>query len=425
MSVGPGGSLVVPAGALPALAASVVQAATAVARAQTLLRGVDERVLEAGVGTDPLAAVRAAAAVRELDRELGASVAELVRLARLLGAAEATLDAVEHVLAGALLARLRHEDHLAGALLHLAVRGLDAAVTAAAQYAVVAAPPVASLLADGLGRLLPEGPGDALPLPDQLPGGGRGQTSLAGWLTQVDATGAAAGHIAVTDLGDGQWVVQLPGLHSLLPSADPLDLPGAVKGLTTEHSAYGGAVVVALDRAGVPAGARLLLVGHSQGGIVATRLAADPVVRARWRVTHVVAAGSPVSRLPVPPGTQLLELDNDCDLVTGLDQAGGHDGGGRTVLAFRSEHHDIGGDHDLATTYIPFLAGASATDPRARAFTAGAGGYLRGGPARTQLFALRDSPPPRAVAPGPPLPGALPRPRAGPPLPGPALSGPA
>lgn len=152
---------------------------------------------------------------------------------------------------------------------------------------------------------------------------------------------------------------------------------------------------------------------------MATGLAADPAVRARWQVTHVVTAGSPVSTARVPRGTQLLEVDNDDDLVTALDGRAGRDGAGRTVLRFRHEHGDLGRDHGLAATYVPFLASpAAAADPRARAFADSAHDYLRGGPSRTQVFDLRDRPTvPRA--PGPPLPGVLLGPGGGPALPRP------
>jgi Lipase (class 3) len=43
----------------------------------------------------------------------------------------------------------------------------------------------------------------------------------------------------------------------------------------------------------VPVGARLIIAGHSQGGMIAQQLAVDPVVRAKVRVTDIVTFGSP------------------------------------------------------------------------------------------------------------------------------------
>lgn len=397
-------ALVAPAGAVPALQVVVVQAAGALARALGQLVGASSAVREAGFGTDPTAAAQAAQAVRTVEEALSAALRELLTLGRLLGAAQASLDAVEAELVRALL-RPGHDLGL-GRVARGLLTAADAVVTLGAQAAVASAPACTHVLVDGAAALVPEGPGDATPLPDQLPGGDRGQPDVAGWLRQVDALGATPGRIAVTDTGDGAWVVQLPGIHSLLPAADPQDLPGALAGLGTGDSAYAGAVVVALTKAGVPPGARVLLVGHSQGGLVATGLSADPAVAARWRITHVVTAGSPVSRSAIGRGTQLLDVVNRRDLVTALDSVPSADAPGRTSLVFSREHLDIGRNHGLRTTYLPFLAGPAAADPRAQAFSRSAAAFLRGGPARTQVFAVHDRPPSPPRAPGPPLPQA-------------------
>jgi len=44
----------------------------------------------------------------------------------------------------------------------------------------------------------------------------------------------------------------------------------------------------------VPAGADLVLAGHSQGGMIAQQLAADPTIKARYNVINTVAFGSPL-----------------------------------------------------------------------------------------------------------------------------------
>lgn len=402
-------SLVAPRGAVPTLAVAVVRSAHAAALAQARLAGAAAEVRAAGFATDAVGAVRASQAVRAVEESVAVAVRELLTLGRLLGLAQETLDSVEAGVAADCRGWFTLPDPSPADLLHPLVTGGDAILTLGARAFVDALPRDSWLLVDALGHLVPEGPGDATAVPDALPGGDTAPTTLDGWLSRVDAVSNTPGRLAITAVGGGAWVVQLPGIHTLLPSADPQDLPGALAGLGTGHSAYAGAVVVALQRAGVPPGARLLLVGHSQGGIVATGLAADPQVTARWQVTHVVTAGSPISRAPVRAGTALLEIDNRDDLVTALDTSDGTDGGGRTVLSFRREHGDIGRDHGLAETYVPFVAGPAFTgDPRARAFVTGARDYLRGGPARTQVFALRDRPAPAMRAPGPPLPGAAP-----------------
>ncbi|WP_375772940.1 hypothetical protein NR798_19295 [Archangium gephyra] len=44
----------------------------------------------------------------------------------------------------------------------------------------------------------------------------------------------------------------------------------------------------------VPAGADLVLAGHSQGGMIAQQLAADPTIKSRYNVINTVAFGSPL-----------------------------------------------------------------------------------------------------------------------------------
>lgn len=65
----------------------------------------------------------------------------------------------------------------------------------------------------------------------------------------------------------------------------------------------------------VPPGSRVLLVGHSQGGIVAAHLAADPTFNSTsgapgtYAVTHTLSIGSPVQTgLPADPATQVVNV---------------------------------------------------------------------------------------------------------------------
>lgn len=75
-----------------------------------------------------------------------------------------------------------------------------------------------------------------------------------------------------------------------------------------------------LRAAGVPAGAGVALVGHSQGGLTAMRAATSPGM-SRYRVTHVITAGSPISRLEPSAGANTLSLEHRRDLVPRLDGA--------------------------------------------------------------------------------------------------------
>ena len=63
----------------------------------------------------------------------------------------------------------------------------------------------------------------------------------------------------------------------------------------------------------------VVLVGHSQGGILAAALASDPGFTRRNRVSHVVTSGSPVALFPVPPTTRVLSVERGDDPVPRLD----------------------------------------------------------------------------------------------------------
>jgi len=384
-----------PAGTVPALAGSVRDAAVAVAQAEVLLLGVPEQTRRAGHHTSVVRTLLAVAAVNDGGSEARLCRLELLRLAGLLGAADTTLQAVEAELAGGFIAHMRAQRGPGvGAVAHAALLLGEGALTVGAEQVVGLLPPEVTAGVLVACRLGDDGPGYAAVLSTSRPGGDVGAVALDGWLRRVEEL--PAGAVAVTDLGNGHWVVQLPGIHSLLPGPDPQDLTGAVVAMGRGHSAYSRSVVLALQLAGVPPGARLMLVGHSQGGIVAADLARDRSVTARWRVTHVVTAGSPVSRIPVPAGTRELEVDNAHDLVPELDGVRSHDGDGgdRTVLRFRAEHGSVGPDHSVTTAYQPALSAGAVTDPRVREWAAGAGPFLQGGPATTTIVRIADRPPP-------------------------------
>ena len=59
-------------------------------------------------------------------------------------------------------------------------------------------------------------------------------------------------------------------------AADPQDLPGAAAAMVAGATAYTRCVAEALDAAGVARGSEVVLVGHSEGGLVAMDLAGDP-----------------------------------------------------------------------------------------------------------------------------------------------------
>lgn len=131
-----------------------------------------------------------------------------------------------------------------------------------------------------------------------------------------------------TARGDGgsAWVVIVPGTQEWSPRAgeNPFDLTTDVRALTGDSTVAAAGVALALTRARAHSGRAapddpVLLVGHSQGGILAAALASDPDFRAGNRVTHVVTSGAPVGLFPVPSSTRVLSVEHADDPVPRLD----------------------------------------------------------------------------------------------------------
>ncbi len=143
--------------------------------------------------------------------------------------------------------------------------------------------------------------------------------------------GLEGGRVRVVEVarGDGgsAWVVIVPGTQewSPHPGANPFDVTTDVRAITGDATLAAAGVTSALEVARGRAGGRsragdpVVLVGHSQGGILAAALASDPVFTRRNRVTHVVTSGSPVGLFPVPPSTAVLSVERGDDPVPRLD----------------------------------------------------------------------------------------------------------
>ncbi|MET9885672.1 hypothetical protein ABZZ20_21550 [Streptomyces sp. NPDC006430] len=155
-------------------------------------------------------------------------------------------------------------------------------------------------------------------------------TSRNDIVSYVNDIGALGNHglvllrrVACAD-GAVRHVLLLPGTSfGLLSNSTPQDLVGAFDGLLRTDTTYTRAAKKLLQRAGVPAGSELMIVGHSLGGLTAMNLAADVEVASSYRVTHVVTLGSPIdSKRSADPTTQVISLVNKHDVIPMLDGRG-------------------------------------------------------------------------------------------------------
>jgi hypothetical protein len=216
-----------------------------------------------------------------------------------------------------------------------------------------------------------------------------GLGALVGDLAAADraARGDRQGELVVvrqTAPGPGgprtSWVVHLPGTKDwqVVPGRRPHvnDLATNLELLAGEPGARLAGLQAALRVAGVRSGEPVMLVGHSQGGMLAVRAAAE--LRG-LDVTHVVTAGSPVGRMPVPAGVEVLSLENRQDVVPRLDAAPNPSAAGHVTVAFDAPGRTLVDEHDLSRAYLPAAAALDRTDdPAVRAWLASASVFLDG-----------------------------------------------
>lgn len=155
-------------------------------------------------------------------------------------------------------------------------------------------------------------------------------TSRNDIVSYVNDIGALGNHglvllrrVACAD-GAERHVLLLPGTSfGGLRNSTPQDLVGAFDGLLRTDTTYTRAAKKLLLRAGVPAGSELMLVGHSLGGLTAMNLASDVDVASEYRITHVIALGSPIDgKRPADHTTRVISLVNEHDVIPMLDGRG-------------------------------------------------------------------------------------------------------
>lgn len=151
--------------------------------------------------------------------------------------------------------------------------------------------------------------------------------SLLGFLRNIE-TLSTDGRILVQNVrgpdGVVRYVVQAPGMAPGRPRSDsPQDFVGAWRNLFTTDSPYTRSIRLALADYGIPRGADLALIGHGEGGIALMNLAQDEEFSRAYRVTHVIAVGSPVDdKKPADPRTWVAGITNQHDIVPVLDGRG-------------------------------------------------------------------------------------------------------
>lgn len=122
----------------------------------------------------------------------------------------------------------------------------------------------------------------------------------------------------------GAWVVMVPGTKGGLGGPQPMNWRSNLDLAAGRDSDSSAAVEAALEQAMAAEGADsrkepVMLVGHSQGGLVAAHLARKFADQKRYNVTHVVTFGSPVGRMRAPAHVQQLNIEQRQDVVPRTD----------------------------------------------------------------------------------------------------------
>jgi hypothetical protein len=257
-----------------------------------------------------------------------------------------------------------------------------------------------------LGLLYPDGTpvvtdrGDDPAIAGTRPPRGVGDLMTALNYRNGEASGADQGQIDVRtiekQMPDGSirksYVVDIPGTKDwqFNPAGDRThlnDFGTNLHALAGETTTYEQGIADALRRAGVQPGEPVMLVGHSQGGMVAVHAADDFVQSGQFNVTHVVTAGSPVARMPVPSSVQVLSLENQHDIVPHLDARDNPDLPNRTTVTFDRQYGTVGDNHGIASSYTPAaIAVDSSGDPSVRKYLDSAGDFLNGDTATSHVY---------------------------------------
>ncbi|OLR90880.1 lipase family protein [Actinokineospora bangkokensis] len=156
-----------------------------------------------------------------------------------------------------------------------------------------------------------------------------------------DANGTITGYIV--DI-PGTKVWNLPGQDG----GNANDFGTNIDAMAGNETVLQKGIEQALRDARVPADAPVMLVGHSQGGIVAARAATDFVNNGTYNVTHVVTAGSPIGNIPIPGNVQVLSLENSGDIVPHLDARDNPTPPNHTTVTFDNQTGTVGGNHAIS-----------------------------------------------------------------------------
>jgi hypothetical protein len=280
-------------------------------------------------------------------------------------------------------------------------RAVNAVLATDPELADVAATALlTSPLAVGVVGSLPDGAGDATPTGIDVTGAAgtapRRLTDIVEDIAQRNddpRDGEIDVRILTMPDGTRRAIVDITGTKSwtFSPSSDVSDLRTDGRALLGEQTAYEQGVLKAMHDAGVRPGDDVMLVGHSEGGVVAVNAARDAVANGAFNVTHVVTLGAPIAGVvgSVSPKVQVLALENDKDLVVHADGSKNPDLPNVTTATTSHGDESVVDAHSIRDAYLPGAADDQASsDGSIRHFLTTADGYFRAESVETHTFQI-------------------------------------
>jgi hypothetical protein len=161
------------------------------------------------------------------------------------------------------------------------------------------------------------------------------------------------------------------------------------RALVGDRTAYEQGVLAAMHDAGVRASDHVMLVGHSEGGLVAVNTARAAARSGAFNVTHVVTAGAPVGLTvgQLPRKVNVLALENSKDVVPHLDGVANPDRPNITTASSAHGNGRVGDDHSLKDAYVPLAADVQASNNTStRDFLSSASGYFEATQVSTHTY---------------------------------------
>ena len=143
----------------------------------------------------------------------------------------------------------------------------------------------------------------------------RAPRDIADALSRIPSSTDDGAQVRIEKFGDTH-VVYIGGTvdASLGVTSQPWDMSSNLAALGGDPGASENAVRRAMEQSGIGRGDPVILVGHSQGGLVAMRVAQSPDVTAR----AVITAGAPIHALTPPPEVPIVAFEHIDDVVPAL-----------------------------------------------------------------------------------------------------------